>query len=567
MERFFGYARQLLTPETRIENPTVTVYRAGTATLATIYADNLSPPTARSNPFSGDSDGFFFFYAPEGRYDTRLSGGTPAIPTPYTWGDVSLYDPRDYAVNVKAAPFFATGDGVTDDTAAIAAAYAAVTTGILYFPSGTYVTTGSLTPKTGVTFRGAGRDATLIAYSGTGFWLDLGGTGAANHVGWEEMTVRCSGAALGPLRVGLQSTPFDAALLRVGWALKNLYLQAVNTPMNVGSIGLDVNWYIDWTLHNVTINNFERPHRLNIGGNSTFTRVRRVGFKFEGQRTNTVGGCQDTEINPEFIGPTTTGVAGVDYGYTCEINCTFVKHISALYEAVPGGRSRAALHIMATAGQFVDINGAFSGASADYDNLIVFDAGYTHPKFIGTAALISGRPAIVFGVVGAGAKAEFLACDKELNLLVQAQPVTRYNLIGATSETAYGILAEGITLDPGTDVVIGMVQIPRGFLRFGTTPALTGLIRIPNNTDLVARNAANGADVVLLRCNIIDEVQLGAGADIRWGRPVALLGGGATATLGTIGGAGGPTAAGQNAWFRVIDSDGIARLIPNWLAA
>jgi len=51
--------------------------------------------------------------------------------------------------------------------------------------------------------------------------------------------------------------------------------------------------------------------------------------------------------------------------------------------------------------------------------------------------------------------------------------------------------------------------------------------------------------------------------DILWGRPLIALGGGATPTFGTIGGAG-PATAAQNTWMRVIDSAGAAFWVPVW---
>jgi hypothetical protein len=52
---------------------TITVYQAGTVTLATLYSDNSS--TALGNPFTNQSTGTgqFFFFAPNGYYDIQIS--------------------------------------------------------------------------------------------------------------------------------------------------------------------------------------------------------------------------------------------------------------------------------------------------------------------------------------------------------------------------------------------------------------------------------------------------------------------------------------------------------------
>jgi len=67
---------------------TVTVYLTGTTTLASIYSDNGVTPLA--NPFTASAVGFWFFYAANGRYDVKFSGG--GLPAPWTLGDILLQD-------------------------------------------------------------------------------------------------------------------------------------------------------------------------------------------------------------------------------------------------------------------------------------------------------------------------------------------------------------------------------------------------------------------------------------------------------------------------------------------
>ena len=69
---------------------TVTVYINGTTTLATLYSDNIG--TVKSNPFQADTNGLWFFYADNGRYDVQFSGGAPTISPAYTYSDYLLCD-------------------------------------------------------------------------------------------------------------------------------------------------------------------------------------------------------------------------------------------------------------------------------------------------------------------------------------------------------------------------------------------------------------------------------------------------------------------------------------------
>ena len=91
-----------------------------------------------------------------------------------------------------------------------------------------------------------------------------------------------------------------------------------------------------------------------------------------------------------------------------------------------------------------------------------------------------------------------------------------------------------------------------------------GHVVIPNTMQLKAvGNAA--ADFPLIGSTSTNVVEIGGTANrIRWGDPVKALGGGAAATLGTIGGTG-PTIAGQNSWIPIQDSDGNSKFVPAWL--
>lgn len=83
-------------------------------------------------------------------------------------------DTSDIPIVANVRDFGAVGDGVTDDTAAIARALGAATRakgGVVFFPAGTYLVTGRILPRTispltimgdGVVLRGEGPDATRI---------------------------------------------------------------------------------------------------------------------------------------------------------------------------------------------------------------------------------------------------------------------------------------------------------------------------------------------------------------------------------------------------------------------
>lgn len=69
MQKLGGIARD--TAGNSLAGTTVTVYLTGTLTLASIFSDNGITPKA--NPFTGNADGSYFFYAANGRYDLVLT--------------------------------------------------------------------------------------------------------------------------------------------------------------------------------------------------------------------------------------------------------------------------------------------------------------------------------------------------------------------------------------------------------------------------------------------------------------------------------------------------------------
>jgi hypothetical protein len=113
-----------------------------------------------------------------------------AIAQIYT--DMALYKTKDFVVNVL--DFGADKTGVADSRTAIQNAINSLTKGTVYFPAGTYKTTGSVTLKSGVSLSGANNWASQISHTGSGDLLtgtdlhdisisDLGFTGPSTGTG------------------------------------------------------------------------------------------------------------------------------------------------------------------------------------------------------------------------------------------------------------------------------------------------------------------------------------------------------------------------------------------------
>lgn len=139
---------------------TVTVYKAGTGTSATLYSTDTG--TSKSNSFTADADGFYFFYVDNGSYDIQFSG---AGFTTFSFTDIRV---AEAGVSSNVLTFGAKCDGSTDDTAAIQRAIDIGTPNHVQLPTGTCKTTDELViDDHRITLEGNGPDASYIQFAPT----------------------------------------------------------------------------------------------------------------------------------------------------------------------------------------------------------------------------------------------------------------------------------------------------------------------------------------------------------------------------------------------------------------
>lgn len=89
---------------------TITVYLTGTTTVAQLYT-NVSL-TAKSNPFTADSEGYYEFYIAPGTYDIRFSG--TGITTPFTRSGVVISLSNSDGVTINTANYGTAGDAYSE---------------------------------------------------------------------------------------------------------------------------------------------------------------------------------------------------------------------------------------------------------------------------------------------------------------------------------------------------------------------------------------------------------------------------------------------------------------------
>src|SRR5262245_50887147 len=100
MQRFGGVVRD--TAGNSIGAATVTVYKSGTLTLATLYSDDSF--SAKLNPFSAEVDGSWFFYAKPGRYDVQYARSGYSFDTGPTYDQLGY----DFMSSITPAQITAT---------------------------------------------------------------------------------------------------------------------------------------------------------------------------------------------------------------------------------------------------------------------------------------------------------------------------------------------------------------------------------------------------------------------------------------------------------------------------
>jgi pectate lyase-like protein len=174
--------------------------------------------------------------------------------------------------NVKNPAYGATGDGSTDDTAAIQAAIddcMARGKGVVYFPGGTYKVTATLEADSdGVTLAGAGASVSVISLaSATANGVNFGnGSAQRDHCGVTNLTftssaTRTAGAAIDFDKVGnsiisnvWMDSQFDGIVLRNGGT--NIFVRdGVWNSFTTGGVGLDVQGGNDQYVSGIVMDN------------------------------------------------------------------------------------------------------------------------------------------------------------------------------------------------------------------------------------------------------------------------------------------------------------------------
>lgn len=171
----------------------VTVYLTATLTLASLFSDNSG--TVKANPFTANTDGSYFFYAANSRYDVTMSGG--GLPAPVTIGDVLLADPAAGGTTVSS---ITAGSGISVNQATGAVT---VTNTWGAIPSGSQFQHLRIKPNTG---NNTTLEFTGVNYKTTDFtWTQTPGGSLTGGGGAQSITL--TPCPLGVTVSGTSATP------------------------------------------------------------------------------------------------------------------------------------------------------------------------------------------------------------------------------------------------------------------------------------------------------------------------------------------------------------------------
>jgi hypothetical protein len=305
------------------------------------------------------------------------------------------------SINVKGSPYFAKGDGVTDDTLPIAAAIAAARSGppgtSLHFPDGNYLSSSTLSPGSYVRLTGNGSGSSHITYSGTASAVKFTDGVSA---GLRGLKIICSNGGANVIALHLKATTSNPQQPQVS-KFHDVYLEASN--LVAGQIGL----YLDASdggssqstfgqFSNFTISNFDRP-QVETGGNegnifanfhilglgaaagtaygvesaSNLSQYLGYDFRLGGSAATTLAGFRLTGEGNIAFGVADLGAGGSLYSVTGSDNEVFGWPISPSgFGTISGGYSKPLGRFKAGAGGY-----EVTALSTTGSNRSVFQAG------------------------------------------------------------------------------------------------------------------------------------------------------------------------------------------------
>lgn len=394
-----------------------------------------------------------------------------------------------------AKDFGAAADDTQDDAPKINQAIASSTNGEAILPPGTYkcLSTISFAGKQ-VALKGSGRGGTILHFPNTG----VDGITPSDGSSISHLTLRGpNSSSAGNAGVDGSCNDFridDCIIEKWGdhgvntgggslrWKFTNVILQNnINDGVLLGA--------------GTTYCQFTNCHGLANGAN---------GFDCNGSH-NTFTNCVAKDNGPgggpiDKFGFVVYAGLGVDASYNSFIGCR------AITNGAQGFIVKSSLGLNADHNSFSNCYSiGNTGGSGNGDGFCVDGSGagnITGTRISNCFAIGNQRNGVqVDGSVGTTADTIVEHCTLLTN---GANPI-----VDSGTRTSDWLNKKNLTDNFAHFDVTGGVGIAGAFFQVGTNPAASGAIRIPNNTIVSARNAANGADLALVQANGSDVIIFG----------------------------------------------------------
>lgn len=477
---------------------TVTVYLAGTNTLATIYSNDAGSPAPMGNPFTAASDASWFFYAPNGRYDVNFSGGTHEIQNPFTRGDFLTYD------TAAGVEYFADQYLSGSTTGGIEEAYTACMSNTLNNPTGckigyasdvTISAGGTVTVRQGFPLYIDLRGHTLNLACTSGFCLTFNANvpGGSANFSMEHGQVQYTGGSNGPsVTAGIEVVGTDYMAVR-----------DVTFGPQSGTHPTITSWMLlanaeDNLFENVNFINSQSPITLGTGNTGTtpggLTLFERCTFNGNAAAIQIVSASSqvwfmhdDWEAN--------TGRTLVNIDNSSGQNIAMIHFMDNVLGNNGDGSSSTALFTI-------------NSAAAQANSQIIFE----HNSFV---AGTPGANATIYKFTGAGTPNFYFRHENNLysgpfGALFSGFATGQFNVseneecsVWACTDRGGDVLINSPTFGSGSVVANGY---------FGDSLAATasGFLRLSSTDTINFRNQASSGDIVGLSKNTNDQILVGA---------------------------------------------------------
>ena len=383
--------------------------------------------------------------------------------------------------NVRSVTYGATGNGSTDDTAAIEAALTAAGSaggGRVHIPAGTYkitppsATVPALTVPSNVTISGDGIGATTLVKNGNGILLDYSGTGPASETGGNATSVY-----QGLRDIAINGNSFTGLLLRL-YYVQNYVEENVFLYGN-GDVFVDMTQCWDSRIMN---------SEYLYGGSSSASALTAP--------ITTANGVGNSQAVVHLIRNSAAPATTLTTALTSGVSSTGTLHVAALPAALPAGIVQvwnASFQVQ----NFVT-TGAANGATTI--PVTAQTANATYP--IGSA--VNG-----FGWSGDSSNSlTFEACHWENNLSGAIWITKGINSGGGDVNNVFitntkveqdviGYNCPIIEVDSGGNIQINTMQFFPGGFNGGFSTAVTGFYWHPNYGYITGVDMENGGSATI----------------------------------------------------------------------